>query len=84
MSPKAHLAYLSGRPWRRLPPVPSLEALRLAVRGSDVRFIAWDRMGWRISRGLGGVLDDPSKVGEWLVPVYRDAGAELVIYRVLP
>jgi len=84
MSPKAHLAYLSGRPWRRLPHVPTVEALREVVRGSDIRFIAWDRMGWRISRDLGGVLDDPSKVGDWLLPVYRDPPHELVIYRVVP
>lgn len=84
MSPKPHLAYLSGRPWRRLPHVPSMEALRQAVHGSDVRFVAWDRMGWRTSRDLGGILDNPSKKGDWLVPVYSDPPHQLVIYRVVP
>lgn len=84
MSPKPHLGYLSGRPWRRLPRVPTMEALRQIVQGTDIRFVAWDRMGWRISRELGGILDDPSKVGDWLVPVYRDPPHQVVIYRVVP
>jgi hypothetical protein len=82
LSPHPHLAYLSGRPWRRLPDLESLEQLQAFVRRSDAGYVAWDRAGPRISPRLRGALAEPARVAEWLEPVYRDDAGGLVIYRV--
>jgi hypothetical protein len=82
LSPNPHLAYLSGRPWRRLPDLETLERLHAFVRQSDARYVAWDAAGWRIAPRLRGALAEPALVTDWLEPVYRDDATGLLIYRV--
>jgi 4-amino-4-deoxy-L-arabinose transferase-like glycosyltransferase len=81
MAMRAQIAQLSGREWRELPGVDTLDQLQKALRERPPDYLVYDRWMRRRRAGLAP-LATPDASLSWLEPVYRDPTGAIVIYAV--
>ena len=81
MSLRAQIAYLSRRQWRDMPWANSVDELKTRLSANPPDYLVYDRWARRLAKPLAP-LGTPDGSVPWLVPVYRDEEAQLVVYAV--